>query len=40
MEEKTYVYRPIASGYTARLEVDDNGIALVYVDQWASRQPN
>ncbi|MFL1675517.1 putative glycolipid-binding domain-containing protein [Paenibacillus dendritiformis] len=36
LEDNAYLYRSIASGYTARLEVDDNGIALVYEDQWAS----
>ncbi|MBG9795423.1 hypothetical protein ABD76_24370 [Paenibacillus dendritiformis] len=36
LEDNAYLYRSIASGYTARLEVDDNGIVLVYEDQWAS----
>ncbi|WP_374018487.1 hypothetical protein ABU162_01365 [Paenibacillus thiaminolyticus] len=29
-------YRSIASGCTARLEVDENGMILAYEDQWAS----
>ncbi|WP_182914578.1 hypothetical protein [Paenibacillus thiaminolyticus] len=31
-----YLYRSIASGCTARLEVDENGMILAYEGQWAS----
>ncbi|NGP60962.1 putative glycolipid-binding domain-containing protein [Paenibacillus thiaminolyticus] len=36
LEDNAYLYRSIASGYTARLEVDENGMILAYEAQWAS----
>lgn len=36
LEDNAYLYRSIVSGYTARLEADENGMILAYEDQWAS----
>lgn len=32
--DNTYIYRSIDSGYTAHLQVDANGVAINYEDQW------
>ncbi len=34
IDEKTYLYQSVQSGYEARLEVDGEGVVVTYQDEW------